>query len=367
MRFTCERDTIVDALSFVSKYAGDGKGIPIIGNVLIDAGESVRVSTTDTDRAASDQFAAEVSKPGSVCLPAQLLLRSIKGSSGAEVTVDADERQAAVTVGRSRFKLPVLPAAAFPKSLMLSTPAPHNFTMPGELIASLEKQVTFAHEPEGGRYYLVGTSWKSVGGKLEFCATDGKRMAVAKSDVAAEIPATIVPIFAIPQWKGDVSVSLSDMFIRFQSGSQTVASKLLEGSYPDYERVIPSNANVILIDRDELLASVNRASLIADRGEHSIMIVGRDGTATVSAISANGEVNDEISYDGPDFQCAHTHSVLISALSSFDCEIIELRWGDHVTGLTMHIPNHDDRVCMVQPYRDARLSGFIPTYREAAE
>lgn len=369
MRFSAEKDTILNSLAFVTKYAGEAKSIPIIGSVLIEADEGgVRVAATNIDRSASDRFSADIAEAGAACLPAQLLLKSIRSTVGSEVAVDAGDRQAIVSVGRSRFTLPVLPATNFPPMPTLTADALCTFPIAGSALHYIEKAVTFAHEPDGGRYYLVGTSWQATDGKLELCATDGKRMSVLSTDIEAlDLPPVIVPVFGLPQWGDEVEVSASEKFIRFRSGNQVVASNLVEGSYPDYSRLVPSNPNAIRFNRADLLSSVNRAALVADRGEHSILIVGRDGIASISAISVNGEVSDEVEFDGPDFQCAHTHELLVSTLSSFDCETIEMRWADHVTGGTLHDPEDAARVVLVVPYRDSRLAEFVQPIREAAE
>ncbi|WP_404927131.1 DNA polymerase III subunit beta [Mesorhizobium sp. ORM16] len=370
MKFTAERETILAALTFVGKYAASDNKIPIIADVLIKAkGSQVYFVATDLEQAAADSCPAEVQEPGVLCLPASLLLKAIKSSSG-EVSLSADDRQATVTIGKSKFKMPVLPAADFPEMPMLTKDGDCAFAVDGAVLTRIGKAVAFSAEQPNGRYFLIGVSWRVHEGQLEFCATDGKKLSLMSVDAphaAAAMPSVIVPIIDTPSWSGPVNVDASEAFVRFQSGNQTLASKLIEGTYPDYHRLIPKNSTSIILDRQELLASLGRVALVADAKEHSILFVGRDGKVTLSSVTATGEAVDEIAYHGDDFQIAVVHHVAVPILSSFDCETIELRYADHQTGITIHDPNDASRVTFAMPYRDSRLAEFVPAYKEAAE
>lgn len=373
MRFIAEREHILSALSFVTRYAAkDNNGIPILTNVRIVATAGfVTVTATDIERAASDTFPAEVGEDGSVCVPARLLLGAVKGASGADVLFDAGDRQATVKAGKSQIKMRVLPAGDFSPMPMLGSEAAHNFMIEASTLGRIKKEVSFAVEEKGGRFFLTGTSWRIADGEIEFCATNGKKfslLSVAAPRAAIGAPDIIVPEFDMPAWDGgEIKISFDATFIRFSLGNQIVASKLIEGTFPDYRQFTPINHTSLLFDRGELLASINRMALVADAREHSILIVGRDGIASISAITALGEASDAIAYHGGDFQAAVMHSVASDVLSSFDCETIEWRWGDHATGITMHIPESKERLAFVMPYRDRRLADHIPTMAEAAE
>jgi DNA polymerase-3 subunit beta len=373
VRFIVEREHILSALAFVTKYAAkDNNGIPVLANVrLVAAAGAVTVTATDIERAASDTFKAEVGEEGSACVPARLLLGAVKGANGADVFFDAGDRQATVKAGKSQIKMPILPAGDFPPMPMLDTDAAHNFMLAAGTLARLKKEVSFAVEEKGGRFFLTGTSWRVAGDNLEFCATNGKKFSLLSIPTprdAVGTPDIIVPEFDMPAWDdGEVEVSIDTAFTRFTLGNQVVASKLIEGTFPDYRQFIPINRTSLLFDRAELLAAINRMALVAEVREHSILLVGRDGVASISAQTAVGEAIDTIAYHGEDFQAAVMHSVASDVLSSFDCETIEWRWGDHTAGITMHIPESTERLAFVMPYRDRRLIDHIPAVAEAAE
>lgn len=370
MRLTVEREHILAALSFVTKYAATDNRNPVIADVLIDAKDgTVSLTATDLDQAATDTIAADVKEPGAILLPARTMLSAIKSAGGIDVTIDASDKQATITCGRSKFKLPILPGSDFPPLPMLTSETATSFTF--DALSQIDSRVLFAAEPDKGRYFLAGVSWRLNGNKIEFVATDGKKFSLMSASApveAREMPSIIVPRFDAPAWTGDVHVSISNLFIRYRRGTQAVASKLLEATYPDYHRLIPANETVLLFDRAELVAAISRMAIIAQQGAHSVLFVGRDGKVTISAKSGDSEVTDEIAYNGDDFQIAIIHHVIAPILASFDCETIEWRFADHGTGVTIHNPNDADRTAFAMPYSDPRVTEFIPAkFREAAE
>lgn len=370
MRFTAERESILAALTFVGKYAATDTKIPVLADVMIEAKDgSVAFTATDLDQAATDTIQAEIAVEGSVLLPARTLLGAIKSAGGPEVTIDTGDKQASVTCGRSRFKLPIMPGEDFPLLPMLRGDAVARFAI--DALGQIASKVLFAAEPDKGRYFLAGVSWRLNGGKIEFVATDGKKlslMSIPAPDGSAGMPSTIVPRFDTPAWTGEVQVSISDLFIRYQNGSQIFASKLIEATYPDYHRLIPKNHTSLMFDRAEMVSALSRMAIIANAGDHSVLFVGRGGKVTISAVSGDSEAIDEIAYNGDDFQIAIIHHVITPILASFDCEIIEWRFSGHETGVTIHDPKNDDRAAFAMPYRDRRLGELVAgEFGEAAE
>jgi len=359
MRFTVERESILSALSFVAKYAATKDTIPILSIVLVEADAGrVTLTATDMDRVASDGFAADIKIGGAVCLPADLLLKSIKIASGSEVAVASDDRQATVACGQSKFKLPVLLASDFPAMGMLANEAPCNFQIPADTLHRVYSKVGFAMSKDARtRFYLCGISWVVAAGILEFCATDGKQLSLLSVPApVSSIPHVIVPEFDIPAWEGEVSVSVSDLFIRLGCAGQTLASKLIDGTFPEYHRVIPKNETSILFDRAEMLSAVTRATLVADAREHSILFAGKAGKITVSSRTLRGEVSDKVAYDGDDFRIAVASGAITPIFKSFDCETIEWRIADAGSPVTVHDPKDASRVTVVMPYRDSRVT-----------
>lgn len=368
MRFTAEKDAILGALSFVARYSDVGAKINVLRSVLVEAvGNTVTLTATDLDRAARGSFEAEIKSEGSACLPAQAILNLVKSAAG-DVGIAVDGNFATISAGRSRLRAPVLPAADFPSLPMLSYEGAASFGVDAGILAGLSKKVSFARQADGKPYYLAGTSWQARDGGVDFCAADGKRLASMRAGVDAKaMPDIIVPELDIPAWTGNVTVTVSDHFIRLGRGSQTIATKLIEATYPDYRRVIPTGGSSLFFDRAELLGAVNRAAIVADKRDHSIMVLGRVGEASLSAVTERGEINDVVRYDGPDFQIAFTHAVLSSVLGSFDCETVEIGWTSHTMGATIRDPADPSRLSCMQPYADWRLIEHITPTLHAAE
>jgi DNA polymerase-3 subunit beta len=243
---------------------------------------------------------------------------------------------------------------------MLDSDSGEKFTLSGELLARVTKEVAFAVMDPRGAYYLTGVSWRTNGKKLCFTATDTHRLSTLSVDIDTELD-IIVPPFDAPSWEGEVHVTATELFIRFQSGNQVVASKLIEAKYPEIDRLFPSSPLAVLIDREEFLAAVKRAGLVST----SVLIVGRDGVAYFSASSAGQDAYDEVAYEGADFQIAFPVGRLLSVLASFDCEVIRFGFVSHDATSVITDPRDDARAVLAFPVSDFRIVEYLP--RAAAE
>lgn len=367
MRFTAERDVLLPALSFVRKYAASNAKVPILADVLIEARDGrVTFTATDLDQSAVDSFSADVTHPGAITVSVAGVHDAIKSAVGADVVMDADDRQVRISCGKSKFKLSIMPGADFPPLPMLSSDAVTEFTIPN--VAEIDRRVRFAAKASNNGEFTEGVSWKIAGNDLEFAATDGRRMAVLAVPAPAGaglMPSIIVPRFDVPEWEGEISVAVSRYFIRIRMGNQIVATKLLEGTFPDYRRVIPANPVSLLFDRKELLAAVSRMSIVQGAGYISVLFVGRDGIASISATSAGRDAYDEVPYSGDDFQIAVTQHVIMPILASFDCETIELRFLRHDAAITVHNPSDANQVAVAVHCVDNRIAPYIATLEAA--
>lgn len=372
MKFIAERERILSALSFVGRYAETNERIPVLSMVRFEAGEhGVSVMATDLQKAASDSFIAHLDRKGSACLSGSLLVKAIKSTDATEVLIDAGDTEASIMIGgRLKMKLPVLPATDFPTPSSLTSDADHNFTVSPDLLARHANEVAFAETGRGerDRWYLQGTCWEAQEKHLRLCATNGKILSLLTLPApSSDLFRIIVPSIDLPEWKDDISVAVSERFIRFTCGKQTVATQIIEGSFPDFLRAIPENPIKLLFDRAELLAAVERMALVGQGRGAVILFVGRDGKATLSAYVDGREITDEVPYEGDDFQVAIAHQYISSVLGSFGSEIVEWRVADHSTPITVHDPRNDDRIAVAFPCRDHRISQYLPAVLEAAE
>ena len=330
--------------------------IPILSNVRIvataaadDAPASLQLTGTDMDREVTVSSPAEVSQPGETTVPAGLLLDIVKKlPSGAEVTlaVDDEGRQMTVASGRSRFRLQCLPAGDFPD--IARSAMSNGFTLSSDAIRSLFGRVAFAISREETRFYLGGVHLHVLDDAgvdqriLVAVATDGHRLAkieMVAPEGSTGMPGIIVPAGAVEEilklvGKSDaeVAVRLSDTAIEFTVGSTTLFSKLIDGTFPDYRRVIPiANPERLVVGRVALADAVERVTTVStDRGRG--LRIALDEKQIVLSMSAPdaGSATETVdaAFAGKPFEVGYNSKYLTTALGAFTSETLEFRLAD---------------------------------------
>lgn len=315
MKLTIERATLLKALGHVQAVVERRNTIPILSNVLINAKDGfARFTATDLDMEIVEETEAEVSREGVVTAPAQTLYEiARKLPEGSQVTLElgGEDPRMMLSAGRSRFNLPVLPPGDFP--VMPSEDLATAFSMPASELARLIDKTRFAVSTEETRYYLNGIHLHAAdrdGRKtLRAVATDGHRLALAETDLpdgAASMPAVIVPRKPIQELRrlledldGDVEVSVSDGKIRFELGAAVLTSKLIDGAFPDYERVIPrGNDKILRVDRAPFAQAVDRVATISQEKSRSVKLALSEGMLALTVNNPeSGAANEELVAD----------------------------------------------------------------------
>lgn len=307
-RFTIARGALLPALKAVNRAVEKRNTIPILGNVLISA-ENDRLIITGTNLDLEVRASAEAPGLGSFApftMPSALLHDVInKFADSAEVKFEGDDAHINVSAGRSRFRLQVLPASDFPE--MSAADFTHHFEIAGAVIADAVSKVGFAISTEETRYYLNGIYVHRTDEHLCVVATDGHRLALItlKPPEGSEgMPGVIIPRAAVGLLRhlvsaeGDISVSLSERKIRFEMpGGVVITSKLIEGTYPDYPRVIPSNNDKsYTVEREALSAALGRVmTLSSERGRAVKFTFGTDELNLETNNPDNGNAQDSLS------------------------------------------------------------------------
>ena len=315
MKLTIERSTLLSSLAHVQSVVERRNTIPILANVRIDAqgSDRLRLTATDMDLAVVDEADAAVEQEGAVTTTALTLYDIVrKLPDGAQVSMNldgSDGGQLDLVSGRSRFRLSCLPIAEFP--VMADDDLPHSFELPRDHLRRLIDKTRFAISTEETRYYLNGIHLHKAEdqegiARLRAVATDGHRLSCADSPLpegAADVPAVIVPRKTVAEVRkliddGDepVSVALSETRIRFEVGAAQLTSKLIDGSFPDYERVIPrGNQNVMTVANGSFAEAVDRVSSISTDRSHAIKLSIRSGAVTLTANSPDtGTATEEL-------------------------------------------------------------------------
>jgi DNA polymerase III subunit beta len=314
MRFVADRTMLLRALGHITGIVERRNTIPILSNILAGAEASgvLTLRATDLDMEAIETLPAKVETPGAVTIPAHTLHDIVrKLPDGAEIHAErkGGEGRLKVTAGRASFELAVLPADEFPD--MGQTELPHRFTVEARELKRLFEKARFAISTEETRYYLNGIYLhraEGAGGvKLRAVATDGHRLAQVETECpsgAEGMPGVIVPRKAVAEIikllddeKAPVEVSLSQAKIRFAVGDVVLTSKLIDGTFPDYARVIPAaNKKILLLENTDLVKAVDRVSTLSSEKGRAVKLNASEGRLVVSANNPeSGSATEEIS------------------------------------------------------------------------
>jgi DNA polymerase-3 subunit beta len=315
MRVILERSNLLKSLNHVHRVVERRNTIPILANVLLRADKSaLSLKATDLDLEVIETVAAEIATGGATTVPAHLLYDIVrKLADGAEVMLKTDEdgNAMSVTSGRSSFRLQCLPQSDFPE--LSAGSFSHIFRLDSVDLKGLIEKTQFAISTEETRYYLNGIYLHTheAGGKLKLrsVATDGHRLARAEIDAPAGsegMPGIIIPRKTVSELQKlvddpDVAVTteLSDTKIRFTIGSVVLTSKLIDGTFPDYQRVIPTgNDKKLIIDRQSFAAAVDRVSTISSERGRAVKLSITEGQLTLAVNNPDsGSATEELAAD----------------------------------------------------------------------
>ncbi|HVY35536.1 MAG TPA: DNA polymerase III subunit beta [Caulobacteraceae bacterium] len=348
MKFTIERAGLLKALGHVQSVVERRNTIPILSNVLLSAERGgVAFSATDLDMEIVDFAEARVDTPGQITASAHTLYeiaRKLPEGADVELRYTGDDPRLQVSAGRSRFNLPVLPAGDFP--VMSSDGLSGRITVDvGDLIRLIDK-TRFAISNEETRYYLNGLYLHTVGegasAKLRAVATDGHRLALAEMPApegAAGLPGVIIPRKTVQEVRrliedaGEtVELQLSAAKVRVAFGRASLTSKVIDGSFPDYGRVIPKdNDRILTVDNAVFASAVDRVATISAEKSRSVKLAIEPGrmTLTVRNMEAGQAVEElEADYAGDVFEIGFNARYLLDVAGQVQGDVAEFRFAD---------------------------------------
>ncbi|WP_407863493.1 DNA polymerase III subunit beta [Phyllobacterium phragmitis] len=315
MRVTLERSNLLKSLNHVHRVVERRNTIPILSNVLLQAdGASLQLKATDLDLEITEATAAMVEQAGATTVPAHLLydiVRKLPDGAEVQLATNPDGNSLAVLSGRSNFRLQCLPQSDFPE--LTAGSFTHTFRLESSALKRLIDRTQFAISTEETRYYLNGIYLHAIENngalKLRAVATDGHRLARAELDAPAGcegMPGIIIPRKTVAELQKlvddpdvAVTVELSDAKIRFTIGSVVLTSKLIDGTFPDYQRVIPTgNDKKLTIDRQSFASAVDRVSTISSERGRAVKLAIADGQLTLTVNNPDsGSATDELPAD----------------------------------------------------------------------
>ena len=345
MKATIERATLLKGLSHVQSVVERRNTIPILSNVLIEASEgSLKLMATDLDLQINETVAAAVDQPGATTVSAHTLFDiARKLPEGAQVELSAAEGRMSIVAGRARFSLATLPRDDFP--VIAEGDLPTSFELPAETLKQIIDKTRFAISTEETRYYLNGIFWHVSDDPqpvLKAAATDGHRLArvtVPRPDGAEGMPDVIIPRKCVAELRklldeidGSVGVSLSNTKIRFDLGQALLTSKLIDGTFPDYSRVIPTgNDKILKIDPRSFEEGVDRVSTIATEKTRAVkMGLDRDKITLSVTSPENGTAAEEVpgEYTSQPFEIGFNSRYLLDILGQLEGDSVEVHLAD---------------------------------------
>ncbi|KTF68037.1 DNA polymerase III subunit beta [Sphingomonas sp. HT-1] len=346
MKATIERATLLRGLSHVQSVVERRNTIPILSNVLIDAqlGGSLRLMATDLDLQIDETIPAAVDQVGATTVSAHTLFDIVrKLPEGSQVVLTAAEGKLTVVAGRARFQLGTLPRDDFP--MIAEGELPTTFELPAETLKQIIDKTRFAISTEETRYYLNGIFFHvtdDANRLLRAAATDGHRLArvtVPCPEGADSMPGVIVPRKCVGELRklldevdGSVGVSLSPSKIRFDLGQAILTSKLIDGTFPDYSRVIPTaNDKLLKLDPKSLMQGVDRVSTIATEKTRAVkMALERDKVVLSVTSPENGVAAEEVpgEYAAMGFEIGFNSRYLMDILGQIEGDLVEVHLAD---------------------------------------
>jgi DNA polymerase III subunit beta len=312
MKFKADRATLLKALAHVQSVVEKRNTIPILANVMIAVRDGrLTLTATDMEIAVVEDVAAAVTRNGAATAPAATLYEIVrKLPDGAEIELDhpGGDAQLALRAGRYTTSLVVLPTEDFPS--MTSGTLPHRFGLPAVTMRGLIDRTRFAISNEETRYYLNGIYLHATASDdtkvLRAVATDGHRLArveEALPEGAGSMPGVIIPRKTVNELRklldevtGDVEVALSDTRIQFQVGPVTLTSKLIDGTFPEYERVIPKdNDKILRVGKKDFADAVGRVAAISSERSRPVKLsLARDLLVLSAASPEQGTATEEL-------------------------------------------------------------------------
>ena len=366
MKATIERVTLLKSLSHVQSVVERRNTIPILSNVLMEAKEdgSLRLMATDLDLQVDESIPCNVEQAGATTLSAHTLFDIVrKLPEGSQVELTAADGKMQVNAGRSRFNLSTLPRDDFP--VIAEGDLPTKFELPAASLREIIENTRFAISSEETRYYLMGIFFHVVDEQLRAAATDGHRLAritIAKPDGADGMPDIIVPRKCIHELyrlleevEGTVEISLSPTKIRFGLGSAVLTSKLIDGTFPDYNRVIPTgNDKLLKLDPKSFAAGVDRVSTIASEKTRAVkMSVERDKITLSVTSPENGLATEEIpaDYGSDGLEIGFNAKYLLDILGEIDGDTVEVHLADAAAPTLLRENDKSNALYVLMPMR----------------
>jgi len=368
MKFTVSRDALLSPLQLVSGVVERRQTLPVLANILMVLDEDrLSLTGTDTEVEVIGRLQTEMTEvTGEITVPAKKLVdicRSLPDDAMLSFEQDESDR-ILLRSGRSRFTLSTLPASDFPATDS-ATEGDIRFSSPQFVIKRLIDRTAFAMAQQDVRYYLNGMLWEVDGKRLRCVATDGHRLAMCTRELDIDLPEkhqAILPRKGVIELsrllkenEESAQLTLSHHYIRVETDEYTLTSKLVDGKFPDYERVLPVGGNNIVTgDRNELKQAFSRTAILSNEKYRGVRLNFGDNLLTIVANNPEQEEAEEqvvVDYPGDNIEIGFNVSYLQDICNVLDSENLKITLTDANGSALLEEATENDSVYVVMPMR----------------
>lgn len=357
MKLTINKTDLTKTLSQVAAIIEKRVTIPIMANVKMwTDGSMLHMLATDLDIEVTTAAECDATEQGAVTVNADMFLGIVKKMPAGDITISLDGNALVVSSGKTVFNLGTLPVDTYP--VMASSEYDNTFQMEADELRRLFDLTAFAMSTEEARYYLNGVYLHVVDGSLTAVATDGHRLAKATTDSPSDMHGVIVPRKTVIELGkvldgGTVTVDVSETKIRFTTGETVIVSKVIDGKFPDYTRVIPSGYdNIMIVDSALFASGADRVSQVSSERMRGVLV---SMSANKSVLSVKGDINSavdemEVEYSGDDIERGFNAKYLAEVMAKVD-GMASISFGGNESPAIIKTVDDDSALFVVMPMR----------------
>lgn len=367
MKVICGKEELLRGTQIVQTVVSPRSTLPILSNFLFETdGQQIKLSSTDLEVGVTCSMKAEIVKEGSITIPAKRfgdIIRELPADKDIEIKAD-ESNQISIKCGKSHFVLMGLPKSEYP--VLPQFPEEKTFKAQKSLLRTMFRRAAFAVSTDETRYVLNGVYLIAETGTLKLVATDGRRLAYISRECLDKkvLHKAIIPTKAVNEVQRimsadekdeDVVVGVTENQVAFKVGGVTILSRLIEGTFPNYEQVIPKKHEMqIKVNVKEALSAVRQMSLLTSDKASTVKFLFARNLLRISASAqglGSGEVELDIEHAGPNVEIAFNPSFLIDILKNIESDQVVFELTTALNPALLSPANDKDYLCVVMPMR----------------
>lgn len=367
MKFQLPKSRLNASLQQVLQVVPTKSTLPILTNILVEALENkIKISATDLDVSITTTVEAKVTRKGAASLPARILSEIIREVPESEVSFETSGSRLEIKIPNGSYKIGTVSAEDFPKLPAVNTK--REIKISGEDLIKMIRKTTFACSDDETRPALNGVLWQTKGERMQMVATDGHRLAKMSVDNPklqglnedVIVPPKVLNLISkfTDEPCGEIGVIFGENNLVFNLDDVILTSRLIEGPYPNYEQVIPSNNDKHLtVSKDDLAGAVRRVSILSNALTHQVKFSAKPGTLTLSTTNADmggeGTENLECDYDGETLEIGYNANYITDIIGKLEGDEVIFELSTPTAAGLMYTPSvpKDDYLCLVMPLR----------------